>query len=55
MDPSFFERVRTCVKWSERVFSKPYPPFQTTVEILRAVFTREDIVKRPNQPNNMGR
>ena len=53
MDPSFFEKVRTRVKWSERVFSKP--PFQTTVEILRAVFTRDDIVKRPNQPNNMGR
>jgi len=27
---------------------------KTTVEILRAVFTREDVVRRPNQPANMG-
>lgn len=31
------------------------PPFQATVEMLRAVFTRDDIVKRPNQPDSMGR
>jgi len=27
---------------------------RAAVEILRAVFTRDDIVKRPNQPSNMG-
>jgi len=27
---------------------------KTTVEILRAVFTRDDIKKRPDQPKNMG-
>jgi len=32
------------------------PPFfeKMTVEILRAVFTREDVGKRPKQPANMG-
>ena len=29
--------------------------FQTTIEILRAVFARDDIVQRLDQPANMGR
>ena len=56
MGPAFFEKVRIPTFLNnESVYVLNNPPFQTAVEILRAVFTREDIVKRLNQPANMGR
>jgi len=56
MDPMFFEKVRIYTFLNnESVYVSNNPPFQTAIEILRAVFTREDIAKRPKQPANMGR
>lgn len=53
LDPSFFEKVRTF--WTQWSGGDSKTLFQTTVEILRAVFARKGVAKRPSQPANMGR